>query len=300
MLQRILLPVICAGLMVLQAGMPIPPVHGKKAFQPKIMVIPKIKTGQEMKAVYDSDLNIRVALVKIDEAFVKRGANIVSFDAKLKEVTQNMMINKVSGNQVDYRSMVIQQSGADIYVEAEVDVVKHSQRNANSVTILLEGYQTGTANLLGSKQGQSRMVQTDDIGYLTSQAMDSVSEGFLNLMQRKFDDIHDNGQSMYVQFSLGAGARINFDSEVGTPANMLSDLIDQWFQKNCVKAVYNNQGVAGNVLIISDARMPLRTAANQPFTGQTLWSELNKFLRGLGLQPKREIGNNNKLMITLQ
>lgn len=301
MMQRIATPAFSAIYSILLLAAPLAIwAQEVRTIQPKIMVIPKVKEGQQLKAVYDSDANIRLALVKINEAFLKRGANLVSFDAKLKEAVQNADLGKAAGNQVDYRAMVLQQSGADIYVETEVDLVRHPQRSANSVSVTLEGYQLGTANLLGSKEGHSRIVQTDDIGALTVQAMDSMAESFLNLMQFKFDDIRENGQSMFVQFSLGPNARINFDSQVGTPANMLSDLIDQWFQKNCVKGVYNNQGVTANMLIISDARMPLKNPVNQSnYTGQNLWSDLNKFLRSLGLQPRREIGNNNKLLITI-
>ena len=287
--------------MTLVASTLTAPAQGSKTIQPKIMVIPKVMTGQRQKEVYDSSMNIRIALVKINEAFLKRGANLVSFEAKLKDAEQNATINASSGNQADLKTLVIAQSGADIYVETELQVVRHSQSNANSVTITLEGYQAGTDNLLGSTTGNSRMARTDDIGFLTAQAMDSISDKFLNLMQLKFDDIHENGQSMYVQFSLAPDAKINFDAEVGNPPNMLSDLIEQWFQKNCVKGIYNTQGVSGNTMTISDARMPLKNPVNQQsnYTGQNLWSDLNKFLRSLGLHPKREIGNNNKLLITI-
>jgi len=272
-----------------------------KTIQPKIMVIPKTKQGEDLKTMYDSSANMRVAIAKINEAFLKRNANLVSFDAKLKEARQNMNINKASGNSDDFKSMILQTSASDIYVEAEVNITRHTQRNANSVAVILEAYQTGTGNLLGVKEGRSRMTQTDDVGYLTAQAMDTISEGFLNLMQAKFDDIRENGQSVFVQFTLGPHAKYTFDSEMGNPAKMLSEAIDDWFQKNALKGVYNNQGVTSNMLVISDMRIPLKNPANPNanYTGQNLFTDINKFLRTLGVQAKREIGTNNKMLITL-
>ena len=272
-----------------------------KTIQPKIMVIPKVKEREELKAMYDSSENIRVAIAKINEAFLKRGANLVSFDAKLKEAKQNTMMNQAAGNQPDYKSRVLQLSGCDIYVEAEVNVVRHSQRNASSVSVVLEAYQVGTGNYLGVKEGRSRINQTEDIGFLTSQAMDTITEGFLNLMQEKFNDIHENGQSIYVQFTISPNSKYTFDSEVGSPAKMFSEWIDDWFQKNTVNSVFNNQGVTENAMIISDARIPLKNPANKQanYTGQNFFSDINKFMRTLGVQAKREIGTNNKILITI-
>lgn len=272
-----------------------------KTVQPKIMVIPKTKAGEDLKTMYDSSANMRIAIVKIEEAFLRKGANLVSFDAKLKQVTQNNQINRASGNSEDLKSLVLQMSGADIYVETEVNVVRHTQHNANSVSILMEAYQNGTGNLLGVKEGRSRINMTEDIGLLTAQAMDTISTGFLNLMQAKFDDIHENGQSIYVQFTINPDAKYNFDSELGNPPAMLSEQIDNWFQKHTVHGVFNNQGVTANMLIISDARIPLKNPANPNvnYTGQNFYSEINKFLKSLTLQSKREIGTNNKILITI-
>lgn len=271
-----------------------------KHIQPKIMVIPRVAEGQDMKAAYDSSMNIQIALAKINEAFEKRKANLVGFDQVLKQANQNMMINKSSGNQMDYKSTVLQMSGADIYVEAKLDVVRHTARQANSVTIILEGYQTGTGNLLGSKTGTSRMNQTEDIGFLTTQAMDSITESFLQLMQSKFDDIYENGQSVYVEFSLASNSKFNFDSDI-EGGKILSEIIDEWFQKNAYKSVYNNQGVTSNKLIISDVRIPLKNPSNPKanYTGQNLYTDLLKYFRSVKVPIKREIGTNNKILITI-
>lgn len=269
--------------------------------QPKIMVIPRVGEGQDMKTEYDSDVNMQIAIAKINEAFQNRGANLRSFDQALKQAKENMAINKSSGNQEDFKSTVLQMSGADIYVETKITVVNHPQMNAKSVILILDAYQTGTANPLADKTIEGRMVQTDDIGKLVMLAIDTVSESFLNLLQLKFDDIVSNGQSIYVEFSLGDGSQYTFDSEIGPDKKLLSEVIDEWFQKNTVKGVYNNQGVTGNKLIISDARIPIRNPANPNanYTGQNFYGDILRYFRTLNIQIKREIGTNNKILITI-
>jgi len=104
-----------------------------------------------------------------------------------------------------------------------------------------------------------------------------------------------------VQFTLGSNVRYDFESELGHPAKMLSELIDDWFQQHTVNGVFNNQGVVGNMMIISDARIPLKNPANPNanYTGQNFYSDISKFIKSLGLQLRREIGTNNKIIITL-
>lgn len=271
------------------------------AIKPKIMVIPKSKEGENLKSLYDSTINLRLAITSINKALISRGANLVSFDAKLKEVSQNLMLNKASGNVDDFRSHVLQASGTDIYVTVELSIVDHSSMAAHSVTVIAEAFQTGTGNYLGNMEGRSRINTTSDIGLLTTQAMESIADAFLAMVQEKFNDIRENGQSIFVQFTLGRNSSITFDSEIGNEGKMLSEIIDEWFQKNTVKSVFNNQGITSNMLIISDARIPLRNPSNPNanYTGQNFFTDINRFFKTLGIQVKREIGTNNKLLLTI-
>jgi hypothetical protein len=273
-----------------------------KTVQPKIMVIPKTKDGEDLRKMYDSGTIIRVAVAKINESFVNKGASVVSFDARYKEVKENKQLNESSNDRLDVKTDILSGSGADVYVQAEVNVVRHHSINANSVSVILEAYHVGTGNYLGVASGRSRINRTEDIAFLTAQAMDTITFGFLNLIQQRFDDIQENGQSVYVQFTISNNATIDFDTEVGPEKRLLSELIDEWFSKISLNGVYNNQGVVSNMMIISDVRIPLKDPNNslKNYNGQNLINDMLKFIRSLGIKAKREIGTNNKILITIQ
>ena len=95
--------------------------------QPKIMVIPYTKQGEDISQVIENDVNKRIVLAKIREAFDSRGFTTVDFAAKLKSLSRTSGLSQES--QSDLKSMIIQQSGADIYVEAEMDIVLSSTGN---------------------------------------------------------------------------------------------------------------------------------------------------------------------------
>ena len=88
--------------------------------QPKIMVIPYTKEGEDIRTVLEADVNKRIALTKIKEAFDSRGFTTVDFTAKLKAAGDNAIF--AADNQTDLKSQIIWMSGADVYVEAETDV----------------------------------------------------------------------------------------------------------------------------------------------------------------------------------
>ena len=82
--------------------------------QPKIMVIPYTKEGEDIRSILEQDVNKRVTLAKIKEAFDSRGFTTVDFTVRLKAVSQSTVFKEK--NQSDLKAQLIELSGADIYV----------------------------------------------------------------------------------------------------------------------------------------------------------------------------------------
>ena len=94
--------------------------------QPKIMVIPYVKQGEDLRLTLENDVNKRIILTNIKDAFDQRGFTTVDPVAKLKGISQNQAF--MENSQSDLKSILIENSGADIYVEAEINlqlVVEH-------------------------------------------------------------------------------------------------------------------------------------------------------------------------------
>ena len=81
------------------------------------MVLPYIKQGEDYRTMLESDVNKRIVLTKIKEAFDNEGFTTVDLVAKLKTLSQSNVFQ--ADNQTDMKRMVVEQSGADVYVEAE-------------------------------------------------------------------------------------------------------------------------------------------------------------------------------------
>lgn len=264
--------------------------------QPKIMVIPFTKEGEDIRTILEADVNKRIALTKIKESFDSRGFTTVDFVAKLKAAKDNNTFT--SDNQTDIKTQIIQMSGADIYVQAEVNVQKG--QSGTSVTLILTGYEASTGNSLSNKIGESGKFFTDDIGKLASKAVESVAEDFLNVMQTKFTDIVNNGKSVIIDISFDASSQYNMSSEIGSDGLPLSDQLEMWMEKNAFKNNYHIQGTTDLKMIFDDVKIPLKDqASGNNYNPNKFALELWKFIKGLGLQPSKDV-KGNTIFITIK
>jgi hypothetical protein len=264
--------------------------------QPKIMVIPYTKEGEDLRTVLENDENKRIAIAKIKEGFDSRGFTTVDFVAKLKAAKDNNAFT--SDNQTDIKSQIIQMSGADVYVQAEVLVEKG--QSGNSVKLILTAYEASTGNSLSNKVGESGKFYTEDFNKLASKAVESCVEDFLNIMQIKFTDIVNNGKSVIIDISFDAGSQYKMSSEIGSDGLPLSDQIEMWMEKNAFKNNYHIQGTTDLKMIFDDVKIPLKDqATGNNYNPNKFALELFKFFKGLGLQPGKDV-KGSTIYITIK
>lgn len=263
--------------------------------QPKIMVIPYTKEGEDIRTILEEDENRRVAITKIKEAFDSRGFTTVDFTAKLKAAKENRVLS--SDNQTDIKTQILEMSGADVYVQAEV--ITQQGQSGSSVRLILTGYEISTGNSLSNKVGESGKFYTDDIGKLASKAVESVAEDFLNVMQTKFTDIVNNGRSVIIEISFAQGSQYNMSSELGTQMLPLSDQLEEWMGEAAFQNNYHIQGVTDLKMIFDDVRIPLKDDKGRNYNASKFSSQLYQYLRGLGLEVQRDM-KGSTILVTIK
>lgn len=263
--------------------------------QPKIMVIPFTKQGEDIAEIIEGDVNKRIVLAKIREAFDSRGFTTVDFAAKLKSLSRVDGLSQ--GSQSDLKSMIIQQSGADIYVEAEIDILLSS--SGNSVKTILTAYDISTGGSLSNKVGESGKFYTDDIGKLASKAVEKVADEFLDIIQMKFTDMVNNGRSISVDFGFEPTSPLSMSTEIGDEGLTLSDQLELWMSEHAYKNNYHIQGTTDKKMIFDDVRIPLKDENGNNYNINRFGLEFLKFARSCGLQITRSTANNT-LVITFK
>jgi hypothetical protein len=264
--------------------------------QPKIMVIPYTKEGEDLRTILEQDENKRIAIAKIKEGFDSRGFTTVDFVAKLKAAKDNNIFT--SDNQTDIKTQIIEMSGADVYVQAEV--ITERGQSGNSVKLILTAYEISTGNSLSNKVGESGRFYTDDFNKLSSKAVESCIDEFLNVMQEKFTDIVNNGKSIIIDISFAAESEYKMSSEMGEEGLPLSDQIELWMEENAFKNNYHIQGTTDLRMIFDDVRIPLKDqSTGNNYNPNKFGLEMFKFFRKLGLTISRDV-KGNTIYVTIK
>lgn len=263
--------------------------------KPKIMVIPYTHQGEDIRMVLESDVNKRIALTKIKEAFDQRGYTTVDFFGRVKALSK---ANALGNNQQqDAKSLIIQQSGADIYVEAEISIL--DSPTGNSVKIIMSGYDISTGNSLANAVCESGKFYTDDYGKLASRATDTGIDVFLNSMQNKLMDMAENGQSISLTIGFAQNSMLSMSTEVGDERLPLSDDIEMFVAGNSYKENYHIQGTSDKQMIFDDIRIPLTDVEGRTLNANKFGLKLLQYFRSRNIKIERSI-SNNMIVITIK
>ena len=264
--------------------------------QPKIMVMPFTKQGEDIRTILEDDPSKRIAISKIKEGFDDRGFTTVDFLSKLKIANDNKIFT--SDNQSDLKSEIMQMSGADVAVISEIII--HGSSSGNSIQLRLEGNETSTGNSLSNKVCESGRFYTTDIGKLTSIAIKGCIDDFLNTMQTKFTDIVNNGRSILIDISFDGSSGYNTSSEFGADGMLFSELIEDWMADNAFKNNYHIQGTTNLKMIFDDVRIPLKDqSTGRNYNTNRFGASIRKYLKSLGLESGIDI-KGNTIYVTIK
>lgn len=267
--------------------------------QPKIMVIPYTKDGEDIRTVLEKDENKRIVLTKIKEAFDERGVSTIDFIAKLKAMESGNVFN--SDNKQDIKSQIIDMSGADIYVESEIICLQQliGGKTESRVKIIITAYEAATGASLANKIGESGAFYTNDIGKLGIKAISVCADDFLRVMQTKFSNVAENGRSLMLQIGFDENSSYTMESEVGTQGYLLQDEIELWVGSHSYNGNYHLQGVSPLKMVFDDIKLPLTDEEGNNYNTSRFGIEMLRFFRSLNLQVSRS-NRGSTLYITIK
>ncbi|WP_020538779.1 DUF6175 family protein [Lewinella cohaerens] len=280
-----------------------------------IMVVPWTTTDEDLREKLESDFNYRTILNEIRLAFDKEGYTTINFVQKLR----NAEINKVSGL-TNWRTIfknVIDNSGADIIIEAEIFIAE--QKYGNSVEILLEAIETSSSeSLTNSGLLKSEPFATTDMARLVENALDENQQltAFLNLMTEKFNIVRATGRSILLRVEVDENSPYDLETFIGQSGDYLSEKIQDWILDKCQEwyrnglvsdVSFNVAGRDPSLLSYDFVRIPFKDANGDRYDINSFARELRKAISAMGVNSDKgsffRIGDKierNKLFLTLR
>lgn len=262
--------------------------------QPNIMIIPYAAANQSLRLAYDRSDDVRVAVVKVKEAFDNRGVNTIDFRARMKQANNTDILQ--GEQEQDLKDKVIAMSGADIYVEVETKVVR--TETGNSASVILSAYDAFSGESLSNRVANSPKIYTENYERLIEKAIESDIDNFLNTIQEKFTDMIINGRTIVLNIGIEEGQDFKLDDEDPESYELFSDMIEQWVEENALNSTYRLQGTSSNRMIFDIVKIPLKDENNRNYKVSGFASSFRKYLRSKNIDSKQVIQGNN-IVITL-
>ena len=270
-------------------------IKAQNVTQPKIMVIPFTTESEDIRTILEEDPNKRIILTRIKDAFDNRGVSTVDFLARLKAIESGNVMNE--DNKEDIKSLIVDMSGADIYVEAEMVYTPSS--TGNEVKIIMTAYEVSGGSSLANKVISSGKFYSNDVGALALRAINSIADEFLDTMQQKFTSIAENGRSVMLQIGFDENSDYNMESEIGDEGLLLQDMIEIWLDEMAYQGDYHMQGVTPLKMIVDDIKLPLTDDEGKNYTVSKFSLDLLKKMRSIGIPISRSV-RGNTLYITIK
>ena len=262
----------------------------------KIMVVPYNKQNEDIRTVLDENPHMRTAVSKVKEAFDQRGWSTVDFVANLRAAQANAAFT--SDRQSNFKSDLLTTSGADFYVQVDVQLNLDENGVSKNTVINVTAFETHTGASFSNKTGTNKFA-SQDYEKLISKAFEQIQEEFLNTLMVKTDEIREIGRATIVEFNLDENATLDFDSPIDS-GEYLNELIEDWIATNAYKGRFNLVGILENKMIFDEVRIPLYDQeTNRPYNLNRFATEDIKYLRSKGVEASRNI-HGQKMYITIK
>ena len=243
------------------------------------------KNMPDYEKALQSDMDLKLAIAKINDLMMERGFPAKDLEAQVKMVAQqnaeqNLVTSK-AGNEMAESPIdqLLRVAKADIILELTWNVKEQGPKR--TLTYILEGKDSYTGKSIGGSNGTSAPSFSADVAVLLEEAVVANIDNFNNRLQQYFDDLFANGREVALEIRVFADneAGIDLESEFGEDGTELSEIIDDWMSDNTVEGRFSKLGSSENYIAYEQVRIPLYNAKGKAQDTEGFARELRNYLR---------------------
>ena len=245
-----------------------------------------LKSGQSYEEAIRDNSDMRMAISKVNEGFIKQGVETKDLLTSLNNAN-TYQVRMGDGMSLD--DAILINSGADVSVS--VDINQDVNDGGVRVSLTLQAIEIATGNTLATKSEISGRKRTtaDVLCGVMAQAM--VGDFMKQISTRMATKI-STGQSVAVRFTIDPGSAINMDTEINN-IMPLSDILVSWVKRHAKNGKYHTQGRTSTLLAFSDIFVDNSMEDGMQSDVNDFALALYQYLKGLNLSVSRTITGNS-------
>ncbi len=172
--------------------------------QPKIVALPRSLQKENPLELMKTNANINSAATAIKQTLVERNLEVADLEGAVSNFDQlrATMQNVAS----DQNALLASAADADVYVEFTLELVKEGP--TTKAKVILNVKESATAKALGSAEGVSPTMATNDISSLCSQAVNNCIERVMAQIRSYWEQVPKNGKPIMLTIAT-AKTKIN-------------------------------------------------------------------------------------------
>jgi hypothetical protein len=203
---------------------------GVKQLQPKILIVPMVKNGEDIRTRLEANPNLRIAISIVKKAFDQRGYTTYDYLTALKSAEESNMRDNANATMLSKNEIINKYTKAEIEVQIDFEEL---QRNSDGkqIQIILSANVVGEASAFASEPCLSKRLNVET-NELMMQAINSNIDAFMSTIQTKFTEIVKDGVSYYLELQITNGESFKFNNELPGENDQFSYIIYDWMRNN--------------------------------------------------------------------
>lgn len=264
---------------------------------PTIIVVPfKTPEYNSYAEILQNDYDRRIAVNAVQKGFEDKDITTVDLMSKISAAQRVSQYDKNAGAGQSSDRALLQQSGADIYVE--VDVLKDVQQSGSRVNLTLKAYETASGSIIANQVATTnRRYQTIATDVLCAYAVQDNIDAFMEQILKNFAP--SKGTRVSLSVSIDGSAMRTMNDPAGSKGYALSNVIRQWVRKNAYEGKFHLQGMVDDNMTFDYIVIPPIDADGLRMDAAQFSFMLEEYLKESENIPCSARLEGNKIMITI-
>lgn len=264
---------------------------------PTIIVVPyKTPNDNSFAEILQNDYDRRVAVNTVQQGFEAKNITTIDLLSKINATQRVSQYDKNAGAGQSSDRALLQQSGADIYVE--VEIMKDIQESGSRVNLTLKAYETASGNIVANQVATTnRRYQTIASDVLCAYAVQDNIDEFLEQILKNFAP--SKGTRVSLSVSIDGGAIRTMNDPAGQKGYSLSNIIRQWVRRNAYEGKFHMQGMVDDNMTFDYIIIPPLDQDGLRMDAAQFSFLLEEYLKETENIPCSVRLEGNKIMITI-